>query len=188
MADITAVRPQVNLAIMGKIDDGRDHVSAALSSILEEQNGVGASRADTDGARGTYPEFRTAVRDYLRFQVEEQASPTNPSTARADGVLLVLSALEDNTDRFKELVALARTIGAPAIVVYINKTDVLDDDGLVGLMEMELREILDKADYPGDTTPIIAGSALQAMSGDPANRDRILQLAQALDTTIPQRA
>ena len=194
-------KPHVNVGTIGHVDHGKTTLTAAISTILSKKFGGEAKNyADIDSApeekaRGitintAHVEYETAKRHYAHVDCPGHADYIKnmiTGAAQMDGAILVVSAADGPMPQTREHILLARQVGVPYIIVYMNKADMVDDAELLELVEMEVRELLDKYDFPGDDTPIIIGSALKALEGDQSDigEPSILKLAEALDTYIP---
>ncbi len=195
-------KPHVNVGTIGHVDHGKTTLTAALTNVLaKEFGGEVKAFADIDNApeereRGitistAHVEYETANRHYAHVDCPGHADYVKnmiTGAAQMDGAILVCSAADGPMPQTREHILLSRQVGVPYIVVFLNKADMVDDDELLELVEMEVRELLDSYDFPGDGTPIIIGSALKALEGDESDMGRgsILKLAEALDTYIPQ--
>ena len=194
-------KPHVNVGTIGHVDHGKTTLTAAISTILSKKFGGEAKNyADIDSApeekaRGitintAHVEYETAKRHYAHVDCPGHADyikNMNTGAAQMDGAILVVSAADGPMPQTREHILLARQVGVPYIIVYMNKADMVDDAELLELVEMEVRELLSKYDFPGDDTPIIIGSALKALEGDQSDigEPSILKLADALDSYIP---
>ncbi len=194
-------KPHVNVGTIGHVDHGKTTLTAAISTILSKKFGGEAKNyADIDSApeekaRGitintAHVEYETAKRHYAHVDCPGHADYIKnmiTGAAQMDGAILVVSAADGPMPQTREHILLARQVGVPYIIVYMNKADMVDDAELLELVEMEVRELLSKYDFPGDDTPIIIGSALKALEGDQSDigEPSILKLADALDSYIP---
>jgi elongation factor Tu len=195
-------KPHVNVGTIGHVDHGKTTLTAALTTILSRKFGGEAKNyADIDSApeekaRGitintAHVEYETAKRHYAHVDCPGHADYVKnmiTGAAQMDGAILVVSAADGPMPQTREHILLARQVGVPYIIVYMNKADMVDDPELLELVEMEVRELLSKYDFPGDDTPIIIGSALKALEGDQSEigEPSIFRLADALDTYIPE--
>jgi elongation factor Tu len=195
-------KPHVNVGTIGHVDHGKTTLTAALTMVLaKEFGGEVKAFADIDNApeereRGitistAHVEYETANRHYAHVDCPGHADYVKnmiTGAAQMDGAILVCSAADGPMPQTREHILLSRQVGVPYIIVYMNKADMVDDDELLELVEMEIRELLDSYEFPGDDTPIIIGSALKALEGDESDMGKgsILKLADALDTYIPQ--
>ncbi len=196
-------KPHVNVGTIGHVDHGKTTLTAALTMVLaKEFGGEVKAFADIDNApeereRGitistAHVEYETANRHYAHVDCPGHADYVKnmiTGAAQMDGAILVCSAADGPMPQTREHILLARQVGVPYIIVYMNKADMVDDDELLELVEMEIRELLDSYEFPGDDTPIIIGSALKALEeGDESDMGKgsIMKLADALDTYIPQ--
>src|SRR5215208_3171750 len=195
-------KPHLNVGTIGHIDHGKTTLTAAITKVLADQGTNTAVRdfASIDNApeerqRGitintAHVEYETANRHYAHVDCPGHADYVKnmiTGAAQMDGAILVVSAADGPMPQTREHILLARQVGVPYIIVYLNKCDMVDDAELLELVEMEVRELLDKYEFPGDATPIIHGSAKMAMEGDKSEMGEgsILKLADALDTYIP---
>jgi elongation factor Tu len=199
-------KPHVNVGTIGHVDHGKTTLTAAITSVLASKYGGEAKAyeqidaAPEEKARGitintAHVEYETAKRHYAHVDCPGHADYIKnmiTGAAQMDGAILVVSAADGPMPQTREHILLARQVGVPYIVVYMNKCDMVDDAELLELVEMEVRELLSKYDFPGDDTPIIKGSAKLAMEGDKGElgEGSIIKLAEALDSYIPtpQRA
>jgi elongation factor Tu len=195
-------KPHVNVGTIGHVDHGKTTLTAALTSVLSKLFGGEAKAYDQidaapeEKARGitintAHVEYQTKNRHYAHVDCPGHADYIKnmiTGAAQMDGAILVVSAADGPMPQTREHILLARQVGVPYIIVYMNKCDMVDDAELLELVEMEVRELLDKYEFPGDATPIIHGSAKLAMEGDKGElgEGSILKLAEALDTYIPQ--
>jgi elongation factor Tu len=195
-------KPHVNVGTIGHVDHGKTTLTAALTMVLSKAHG-GESKAydQIDNApeereRGitiatAHVEYETENRHYAHVDCPGHADYVKnmiTGAAQMDGAILVVSAADGPMPQTREHILLARQVGVPYIIVYLNKADQVDDAELLELVEMEVRELLSEYDFPGDDTPIITGSALKAIEGDTSDigEPSILKLAEALDSYIPQ--
>lgn len=194
-------KPHVNVGTIGHVDHGKTTLTAAITTILAKRYGGTAKKYDEidsapeEKARGitintAHVEYETANRHYAHVDCPGHADYVKnmiTGAAQMDGAILVVSAADGPMPQTREHILLARQVGVPYIVVYLNKADMVDDAELLELVEMEVRELLSKYDFPGDDIPIIVGSALKALEGDTSElgEGSILKLAEALDTYIP---
>ncbi|PXW78774.1 translation elongation factor 1A (EF-1A/EF-Tu), partial [Nitrosomonas sp. Nm84] len=195
-------KPHVNVGTIGHVDHGKTTLTAAITTILTKKfGGEAKSYAQIDSApeeraRGitintAHVEYETEKRHYAHVDCPGHADYVKnmiTGAAQMDGAILVVSAADGPMPQTREHILLARQVGVPYIIVYMNKADMVDDAELIELVEMEIRELLSKYDFPGDDTPIIVGSALKALEGDQSDigEASILKLAEALDSYIPQ--
>ena len=198
-------KPHVNIGTIGHVDHGKTTLTAAITMVLSKKYGSGEVKdyADIDNApeereRGitintAHVEYETEKRHYAHVDCPGHADYVKnmiTGAAQMDGAILVIAATDGPMAQTREHVLLARQVGVPAIVVYLNKTDQLDDEELLELVEMEVRELLEEYGFPGDDIPVIKGSALKAteVEGDPENADcqSILELMDAVDSYIPE--
>jgi elongation factor Tu len=194
-------KPHVNVGTIGHVDHGKTTLTAAITSVLSKLYGGEAKAYDQidaapeEKARGitintAHVEYETKNRHYAHVDCPGHADYVKnmiTGAAQMDGAVLVVSAADGPMPQTREHILLARQVGVPYIIVYMNKCDMVDDAELLELVEMEVRELLDKYDFPGDATPIIHGSAKLAMEGDKGElgEGSILKLAEALDSYIP---
>ncbi len=199
-------KPHVNVGTIGHVDHGKTTLTAAITTVLSRQFGGEArgydqiDNAPEEKARGitistSHVEYETKARHYAHVDCPGHADYVKnmiTGAAQMDGAILVVSAADGPMPQTREHILLARQVGVPYIVVFMNKCDMVDDAELLELVEMEVRELLSKYDFPGDDVPIIKGSALKALEGDKGElgEQAIMQLADALDSYIPtpQRA
>ncbi len=195
-------KPHVNVGTIGHVDHGKTTLTAAITTVLSKLYGGEAKAYDQidaapeEKARGitintAHVEYETKNRHYAHVDCPGHADYVKnmiTGAAQMDGAILVVSAADGPMPQTREHILLARQVGVPYIIVFMNKCDMVDDAELLELVEMEVRELLDKYDFPGDKTPIIHGSAKLAMEGDKGElgEGAILKLAEALDTYIPQ--
>ncbi|ACV25843.1 MULTISPECIES: elongation factor Tu [Kangiella] len=195
-------KPHVNVGTIGHVDHGKTTLTAAICTVLAKVYG-GAARAfaDIDNApeekeRGitistSHVEYETPARHYAHVDCPGHADYVKnmiTGAAQMDGAILVVSAADGPMPQTREHILLSRQVGVPKIIVFLNKCDMVDDEELLELVEMEVRELLDQYEFPGDDTPIIRGSALKALEGDegPLGQEAIVALGEALDTYIPE--
>jgi len=195
-------KPHCNIGTIGHVDHGKTSLTAAITMVLAEQ-GMAEKKgyADIDAApeekaRGitintAHVEYQTAKRHYAHVDCPGHADYVKnmiTGAAQMDGAILVVSAADGPMPQTREHILLARQVGVPAIVVFLNKCDMVDDKDLLDLVEMEVRELLSKYGFPGDTIPIIHGSALSALEGksDGLGKEAIMKLMDAVDEYIPQ--
>ncbi len=195
-------KPHVNVGTIGHVDHGKTTLTAAITTVLSSKFGGEArdysqiDNAPEEKARGitintSHVEYETATRHYAHVDCPGHADYVKnmiTGAAQMDGAILVCSAADGPMPQTREHILLARQVGVPYIVVFLNKCDMVDDAELLELVEMEVRELLSKYDFPGDDIPIIKGSALKALEGDKGDlgEGAILKLAEALDTYIPE--
>jgi len=194
-------KPHVNVGTIGHVDHGKTTLTAAITTILSSKFGGEAKKYDEidaapeEKARGitintAHVEYETATRHYAHVDCPGHADYVKnmiTGAAQMDGAILVVSAADGPMPQTREHILLARQVGVPYIIVFMNKCDMVDDAELLELVEMEVRELLSKYDFPGDDIPIVKGSALKAMEGDKGElgEEAILKLADALDSYIP---
>jgi len=193
-------KPHVNVGTIGHIDHGKTTLTAAITTVLAEHGGGEArsfaeiDNAPEEKARGitiatSHVEYETDNRHYAHVDCPGHADYIKnmiTGAAQMDGAILVVSAADGPMPQTREHILLARQVGVPYIVVFLNKADIVDDDELLELVELEVRELLSSYDFPGDDIPFIIGSATQALAGDEDAKAKIMELAEALDTYIPE--
>ena len=193
-------KPHVNVGTIGHIDHGKTTLTAAITTVLaEKMGGEARSFEEIDNApeekeRGitiatSHVEYQTENRHYAHVDCPGHADYVKnmiTGAAQMDGAILVVSAADGPMPQTREHILLARQVGVPYIVVFLNKADMVDDEELLELVEVEVRELLSAYDFPGDDIPFITGSALKALEGDEEYNAKILELADALDTYIPE--
>lgn len=196
------VKPHVNVGTIGHVDHGKTTLTAAITTILTNRFGGEAKSYDQidsapeERARGitintSHVEYETDNRHYAHVDCPGHADYVKnmiTGAAQMDGAILVVSAADGPMPQTREHILLARQVGVPYIIVFMNKADMVDDAELLELVEMEIRELLSNYDFPGDDTPIVIGSALKALEGDKSDigEAAILKLAEALDSYIPE--
>jgi elongation factor Tu len=194
-------KPHVNVGTIGHVDHGKTTLTAAITTVLTKKFGGEAKAYDQidsapeERARGitintAHVEYETANRHYAHVDCPGHADYVKnmiTGAAQMDGAILVCSAADGPMPQTREHILLSRQVGVPYIIVFLNKADMVDDKELLELVEMEVRDLLNKYEFPGDNTPIIMGSALKALEGDQSDigEPAILKLAEALDTYIP---
>ena len=192
-------KPHVNIGTIGHVDHGKTTLTAAITTVLSKKGWANASDyASIDGApeereRGitistSHVEYETANRHYAHVDCPGHADYVKnmiTGAAQMDGAILVVSAADGPMPQTREHILLSRNVGVPYIVVFLNKMDMVDDEELLELVEMEVRDLLSDYDFPGDDTPVVAGSALRALEGDPAYEEKIFELMAAVDEYIP---
>ena len=195
-------KPHVNVGTIGHVDHGKTTLTAAICTVLAKVYGGAAQAfADIDNApeereRGitiatSHVEYETPARHYAHVDCPGHADYVKnmiTGAAQMDGAILVCSAADGPMPQTREHILLSRQVGVPKIIVFLNKCDMVDDEELLELVEMEVRELLDQYEFPGDDTPIIRGSALKALEGDEGalGQEAIVALGEALDTYIPE--
>ena len=193
-------KPHVNVGTIGHIDHGKTTLTAAITKVLSEQGGTTAKsfeeidNAPEEKQRGitintSHVEYETANRHYAHVDCPGHADYIKnmiTGAAQMDGAILVVSAADGPMPQTREHILLARQVEVPAMVVFLNKADMVDDPELLELVEMEVRELLSAYEFPGDEIPVIAGSALKALEGDEEHAKKILELMEAVDTYIPE--
>ncbi|QEY25543.1 elongation factor Tu [Neisseria zalophi] len=192
-------KPHVNVGTIGHVDHGKTTLTAALTTILSEKFGGQAKgydqidNAPEEKARGitintSHVEYETETRHYAHVDCPGHADYVKnmiTGAAQMDGAILVCSAADGPMPQTREHILLARQVGVPYIIVFMNKCDMVDDEELLELVEMEIRDLLSSYDFPGDDCPIVQGSALRALEGDAGYKEKIYELAAALDSYIP---
>ena len=192
-------KPHVNVGTIGHVDHGKTTLTAALTTILAEKFGGLAKgydqidNAPEEKARGitintSHVEYETETHHYAHVDCPGHADYVKnmiTGAAQMDGAILVVSAADGPMPQTREHILLARQVGVPYIIVFMNKCDMVDDAELLELVEMEIRDLLSSYDFPGDDCPIVQGSALRALEGDAAYKEKIFELAAALDSYIP---
>ena len=192
-------KPHVNIGTIGHVDHGKTTLTAAITTVLSKKNGGQAMAYDQiDGApeereRGitistAHVEYETDARHYAHVDCPGHADYVKnmiTGAAQMDGAILVVSAADGPMPQTREHILLSRQVGVPYIVVFLNKVDMVDDEELLELVEMEVRDLLTEYEFPGDDVPVIAGSALKALEGDASYEEKILELMAAVDEYIP---
>ena len=192
-------KPHVNVGTIGHVDHGKTTLTAALTKVMAEKMGGAVKAFDEidnapeEKARGitistSHVEYESASRHYAHVDCPGHADYVKnmiTGAAQMDGAILVVSAADGPMPQTREHILLSRQVGVPYILVFLNKADMVDDEELLELVEMEVRELLDAYDFPGDDTPIVTGSALKALEGDEAYAQKVADLVQAMDDYIP---
>ena len=195
-------KPHINIGTIGHVDHGKTTLTAAITSVLANRYGLGADvafdeidKAPEEKERGitistAHVEYETPNRHYAHVDCPGHADYVKnmiTGAAQMDGAILVVAATDGPMPQTREHILLSRQVGVPYIIVFLNKCDMVDDEELLDLVEMEVRELLDEYDFPGDDTPIIRGSALKALE-DPAGEwgDKVIELMEAVDSYIPE--
>ena len=193
-------KPHVNIGTIGHVDHGKTTLTAAITQILASQNDAVEVRsfdsidnAPEERERGitiavAHVEYETGERHYAHVDCPGHADYIKnmiTGAAQMDGAVLVVSAADGPMPQTREHILLARQVGVPSIVVFLNKADLVDDEELLELVELEVRELLSSYDFPGDDIPVVAGSALKAMEGDEAAAQQVLELMAQVDAYIP---
>ena len=195
-------KPHINIGTIGHVDHGKTTLTAAITSVLANRYGLGADvafdeidKAPEERARGitistAHVEYETPNRHYAHVDCPGHADYVKnmiTGAAQMDGAILVVAATDGPMPQTREHILLSRQVGVPYIIVFLNKCDMVDDEELLDLVEMEVRELLDEYEFPGDDTPIIRGSALKALE-DPAGEwgDKVIELMEAVDSYIPE--
>ena len=197
-------KPHVNVGTIGHVDHGKTTLTAAITQVLAKANPEVAIRsfdsidnAPEERERGitiatAHVEYETENRHYAHVDCPGHADYVKnmiTGAAQMDGAILVVSAADGPMPQTREHILLARQVGVPAIVVYLNKTDMVDDEELLDLVELEVRELLSKYEFPGDDIPVVRGSALKAMEGDEGQEQQVMALLEAVDSyiAVPER-
>ena len=192
-------KPHMNIGTIGHVDHGKTTLTAAITTTLAKHGLADAQAYDSiDGAteekeRGitistSHVEYETENRHYAHIDAPGHADYVKnmiTGAAQMDGAILVVSAADGPMPQTREHILLSRQVGIPYIVVFLNKLDMVDDEELVELVEMEVRDLLSEYDFPGDDTPVIAGSALKALEGDEKYQDIIMELMATVDEYMP---
>jgi elongation factor Tu len=193
-------KPHVNIGTIGHVDHGKTTLTAAITNTLSEKGlAQKKSYADIDAApeereRGitintAHVEYETEKRHYAHVDCPGHADYVKnmiTGAAQMDGAILVVSAADGPMPQTREHILLARQVGVPALVVFMNKVDLVDDEELLELVEMEVRDLLSSYDFPGDEIPIVKGSAVKALEGDATQKENIIKLMDAVDSYIPE--
>ena len=193
-------KPHVNVGTIGHIDHGKTTLTAAITKVLSDTYGGQArsfdeiDNAPEEKERGitiatSHVEYETNNRHYAHVDCPGHADYVKnmiTGAAQMDGAILVVSAADGPMPQTREHILLARQVGVPYIVVFLNKADMVDDEELLELVEVEVRDLLSEYDFPGDDIPFVTGSALKALEGDEEYRAKIIELAEQLDTYIPE--
>jgi elongation factor Tu len=193
-------KPHVNVGTIGHIDHGKTTLTAAITKVLSEKYGGQArsfeeiDNAPEEKARGitiatSHVEYETENRHYAHVDCPGHADYVKnmiTGAAQMDGAILVVSAADGPMPQTREHILLARQVGVPYIVVFLNKADMVDDEELLELVEVEVRDLLNEYDFPGDDVPFVVGSALKALDGDEEYVQKIIDLGEQLDTYIPE--
>ena len=192
-------KPHVNVGTIGHVDHGKTTLTAAITTVMAKHyGGVAKQFAEIDNApeereRGitiatAHVEYETDQRHYAHVDCPGHADYVKnmvTGAAQMDGAILVVAATDGPMPQTREHILLARQVGVPQIVVFMNKTDLVDDEELIELVELEVRELLSSYEFDGDNIPVIQGSALNALNGDEASEEAIIELMKAVDETIP---
>jgi elongation factor Tu len=196
-------KPHLNVGTMGHIDHGKTTLTAAITKVLHEHNPNVSftafdqiDKAPEEKARGitisiAHVEYETDKRHYAHVDMPGHADYIKnmiTGAAQVDGAILVVSAADGPMPQTREHVLLARQVGVPSIVVALNKVDMVDDEELLDLVELEVRELLSEYEFPGDDTPVVRVSALKGLEGDAAAADQVVELMTAVDDYIPEPA
>jgi elongation factor Tu len=195
-------KPHLNIGTMGHIDHGKTTLTAAITKVLSERDPSGTKfkafdeidKAPEEKQRGitiniAHVEYQTPNRHYAHVDMPGHADYIKnmiTGAAQVDGAILVVAATDGPMAQTREHVLLARQVGVPSIVVALNKSDAVDDEELLDLVELEVRELLSSYDFPGDDTPVVRVSALKALEGDKEWEDRIIELMEAVDSFVPE--
>ena len=195
-------KPHVNIGTIGHVDHGKTTLTAAITTVLAKKGFAQAQdygsidKAPEERERGitintAHVEYETDTRHYAHVDCPGHADYVKnmiTGAAQMDGAILVVSAADGPMPQTREHILLSRQVGVPYIVVFLNKVDMVDDEELLELVEMEVRDLLSEYDFPGDDTPVVSGSALRALEGDAAYEEKILELMAAVDEYIPTPA
>ncbi|MGD2060972.1 MAG: elongation factor Tu [Acidimicrobiia bacterium] len=200
-AKFERTKPHVNVGTMGHIDHGKTTLTAAITKTLAERVGGQnlftefdqIDKAPEERERGitisiSHVEYETEARHYAHVDMPGHADYIKnmiTGAAQVDGAILVVSAADGPMPQTREHVLLARQVGVPSIVVFLNKVDMVDDEELLDLVELEVRDLLTEYEFPGDEVPVVRGSALKALEGDEASQDQVMELMAAVDDYIP---
>jgi elongation factor Tu len=200
-AKFERTKPHVNVGTMGHIDHGKTTLTAAITKTLAERVGgdnvftefENIDKAPEERERGitisiSHVEYETEARHYAHVDMPGHADYIKnmiTGAAQVDGAILVVSAADGPMPQTREHVLLARQVGVPSIVVFLNKVDMVDDEELLDLVELEVRDLLTEYEFPGDEVPVVRGSALKALDGDEASQDQVMELMAAVDDYIP---
>jgi elongation factor Tu len=195
-------KPHVNVGTMGHIDHGKTTLTAAITRVLADRVGgmntmtefAMIDKAPEERERGitiqiAHVEYETEARHYAHVDMPGHADYIKnmiTGAAQVDGAILVVSAADGPMPQTREHVLLARQVGVPSIVVFLNKVDMVDDEELLDLVELEVRDLLTEYEFPGDDVPVVRGSALKALEGDEAASDQVMELMAAVDSFIPE--
>jgi elongation factor Tu len=201
-AKFERTKPHVNVGTMGHIDHGKTTLTAAITKTLAERVGGDNTfwefdqidKAPEERERGitisiSHVEYETEARHYAHVDMPGHADYIKnmiTGAAQVDGAVLVVSAADGPMPQTREHVLLARQVGVPSIVVFLNKVDMVDDPELLDLVELEVRDLLTEYEFPGDEVPVVRGSALRALEGDEASQDQVMELMGAVDSYIPE--
>ena len=192
-------KTHANVGTIGHVDHGKTTLTAAIATVLSKKmGGTARSYADIDNApeekeRGitintSHVEYETETRHYAHVDCPGHADYVKnmiTGAAQMDGGILVVSAADGPMPQTREHILLSRQVGVPYLVVFMNKCDMVDDEELLELVEMEIRDLLSEYDFPGDDIPVIKGSALKALEGEPEWEEKIIELMDAVDSYIP---
>jgi elongation factor Tu len=194
-------KPHVNVGTMGHIDHGKTTLTAAITKTLAERVGGQnlftefdqIDKAPEERERGitisiSHVEYETEARHYAHVDMPGHADYIKnmiTGAAQVDGAILVVSAADGPMPQTREHVLLARQVGVPSIVVFLNKVDMVDDEELLDLVELEVRDLLTEYEFPGDEVPVVRGSALKALDGDEGSQDQVMELMDAVDSYVP---
>ena len=192
-------KPHVNIGTIGHVDHGKTTLTAAITKVLSAKYGGSAKNFDEiDNApeereRGitiatAHVEYETETRHYAHVDCPGHADYVKnmvTGAAQMDGAIIVVAATDGPMPQTREHILLARQVGVPHLVVFMNKVDLVDDEELIDLVELEVRELLSKYEFPGDDIPVTKGSALGALNGEPQWEEKIVELMQSVDDFIP---
>ncbi|MBS3909800.1 MAG: GTP-binding protein, partial [Actinobacteria bacterium] len=198
-AKFERTKPHMNIGTIGHVDHGKTTLTAAITKVLAEKGQAtfrsfdSIDNAPEERERGitiaiAHVEYETANRHYAHVDCPGHADYVKnmiTGAAQMDGAILVVSAADGPMPQTREHILLARQVGVPYIVVFLNKVDMVDDPELLELVEMEVRDLLNEYEFPGDDIPIVPGSALKALEGDEAEAENIIKLMEAVDSYMP---
>ena len=198
-AKFERAKPHVNIGTIGHVDHGKTTLTAAITNVLAKTSGGKAKKFDEidaapeEKARGitintAHVEYETASRHYAHVDCPGHADYVKnmiTGAAQMDGAILVVAATDGPMPQTREHILLAKQVGVPSLVVFLNKSDMVDDEELLELVELEVRELLSDYDFDGDNIPVIKGSGLKALEGDPEWEKTVVELMQAVDDFIP---
>lgn len=193
-------KPHVNVGTLGHVDHGKTTLTAAITNVLAKKGGGAAQaydqidKAPEERERGitistSHVEYETEARHYAHVDCPGHADYVKnmiTGAAQMDGAILVVSATDGPMPQTREHILLAKQLGVPYFVVFLNKCDMVDDEELIDLVEMEVRELLSENDYDGDNCPVIRGSALKALEGEAQWEEKIIELIDAIDANVPE--
>src|SRR5699024_1202978 len=193
-------KAHVNIGTIGHVDHGKTTLTAAITTVMNKKQGTdgGMDYDEIDGApeekeRGitiatSHVEYERDNRHYAHVECPGHADYVKnmiTDAAQMDGAMLIVSAADGPMPQTREHILLSRNVGVPAIVVFLNKVDMVDDEELLELVEMEVRDLLSEYEFPGDDIPVVAGSALKALEGEEEYEEKIVELMEAVDEYVP---